>query len=70
MFDKLIPWKKKERGDWMVRNEDHPIARLHREFDDLWNRFWDDWKSGDLSHTCPKARSARPSGLRLNLLDR
>lgn len=49
MFDKLIPWKKKEGGDLMVRNEDHPIARLRHEFDDLWNRFWDDWKGGDLS---------------------
>ncbi|REJ66366.1 MAG: Hsp20/alpha crystallin family protein [Planctomycetota bacterium] len=49
MFDKLIPWKKKEGGDLQVRPEDHPIARLRHEFDDLWERFWEDWRRGDVS---------------------
>ncbi len=47
MLDKLIPWKKRG-GDMSVQNDDHPIARLRQDFDHLWERFWDDWKSGSL----------------------
>jgi HSP20 family protein len=49
MIDKLIPWKKKEGGDLKVRREDHPIGQLRRDFDELWNRFWDHWPTGGLS---------------------
>lgn len=48
MFGKLIPRKKKEGRDLQVRYADHPIARLRQEFDDLWDRFWEDWQSGGL----------------------
>jgi len=49
MFDKLIPWKKKQ-GELSVSKEgEHPIARLRQEFDQLWDRFWDDWRSGRMS---------------------
>lgn len=49
MFDKLIPWKKKNDG-LEVYHDEHPIARLRHEFDSVWERFWDDWKTGGLSN--------------------
>ena len=48
MLGKLIPWKKRS-GDVQVHSEEHPIARLRQDFDQLWDRFWDDCRSGDLS---------------------
>ena len=44
MFDKLIPWKKKDSRDLSLRQEDHPITQLRHDFDALWDRFWDDWQ--------------------------
>lgn len=44
MFNKLIPWKKKESGDLKVHSEDHPLAQLRHDFDQLWDRFGDDWR--------------------------
>jgi HSP20 family protein len=50
MFEKLIPWKKKEEeGQLPVRYEEHPIARLRQEFDELMDRFREDWRSGLMS---------------------
>lgn len=48
MIDKLIPWKKKS-GELKVRHDDHPISRLRDDFDQVWDRFWDDWNMGGLS---------------------
>ena len=50
----LIPWKKKNNlnvrreGELVPKsfiedNEFYPMARFRRDFDQLWNRFWDDW---------------------------
>jgi HSP20 family protein len=47
MFGKLIPWKKKHEGNVKAwKEEDHPVALLRHDFDEMWNRFWDDWRSG------------------------
>lgn len=48
MFGNLVPWKKRH-DDVKVRNEYDAIARLRQDFDQLWDRFRDDWRSGDLS---------------------
>lgn len=48
MISKLIPWKKK--NDIVgTRHDDHPMLRLRRDFDELFDRFWDDWWQRDLS---------------------
>lgn len=49
MLGNLVPWKKKNESltDW--KSTDHPLVRLRQEFDELWNRFWDDWRTGTLS---------------------
>lgn len=50
MFGKLIPRREKHRGALQTRTEEgHPVARLRREFDQLWDRFLEDWHSGDLT---------------------
>jgi HSP20 family protein len=51
MFGNLIPWKRKNEGNVKVWKEeqDHPIAQLRREFDDMWDRFWSGWSTGGLS---------------------
>jgi HSP20 family protein len=49
MFGNLIPWKKQDGGDLKIRRENDPISRLRQDFDQLWDRFWDDWRSGGLS---------------------
>ena len=53
MFGKLIPWKR-ENGDIKAHHEDHPIARMRHDFEEIWDRFWDEWGSG-LSHR-PESR--------------
>lgn len=47
MFGNLIPWKKKSTAlkDW---DEDNPVAQLRRDFDLIWDRFWDDWQGRGL----------------------
>lgn len=55
----LVPWKKK--NNVKVRNghgklsrgrydndEFNPLARFRQEFDQLWDRFWDDWSEAGL----------------------
>jgi HSP20 family protein len=49
MFEKLIPWKRQKGGELKVRHENDPVARLREDMGGLWNRFWDDWRSGGLS---------------------
>ncbi len=46
MFNKLIPWKKKNGDVKIWKEEDHPVVQLRHEFDRLWDRFWDDWRGG------------------------
>lgn len=48
MFSKIIPWKKRS-GEIKTPNEDHPIAQLRHDFDQLWDRFWNAWRQGELS---------------------
>ncbi len=48
MIDKLISWKKKN-GGLKSSHDDHPISRLRSDFDQIWDRFWDDWNMGGLS---------------------
>lgn len=67
MFEKLIPWKKKNEGDVKVwSREDHPMARLRNDFDQLWDRFWNDWRNGGLSSW----HDSRWFGSRVDLDDR
>ena len=50
MLGHLIPWKKRSGGEVNVwKDTDFPIMRLRQEFDQLWNRFLSDWRSGGLS---------------------
>ena len=46
----LMPWKKKNEiklrngNGALSRHSDlYPMARFREEFDQLWDRFWDDW---------------------------
>ncbi len=48
MFGKLIPWRRKN-DKIKVHHENHPVARLRQDFDELFERFFDDWRLGDLS---------------------
>lgn len=48
MISNLIPWKKKNELV-NIRHESHPLARMRREFDDLFDHMWDDWWDRDLS---------------------
>jgi HSP20 family protein len=48
MFGELIPWKQRDKqstGMWKGE-ENHPIALLRQEFDQIWDRFWSDWRAG------------------------
>ena len=54
----LMPWKKK--NDIKVRNgngslsrhsEYHPMARFREDFDQLWDRFWNDWGENGLANS-------------------
>jgi HSP20 family protein len=55
----LVPWKKKnsvkvQNGNGGLsrnRYDDgfHPMARFRQEFDQLWDRFWDDWGGTSLT---------------------
>ncbi len=42
MLGSLIPWKKKDSGDLKIQQEDHPIACLRHDFDELFDRFWNE----------------------------
>ncbi|GAA5505474.1 Hsp20/alpha crystallin family protein [Novipirellula caenicola] len=45
MFDKLIPWKRRndDRGHSLtVGHDDDPITALRRDFDNLLSRFWNE----------------------------
>jgi len=45
MLSNLIPWK--ATTDIAVRRpESGPMAEFRREFDCLWNSFWNDWNRG------------------------
>jgi HSP20 family protein len=46
MFGKLIPRRKPEGKVKVWKEEENPVARLRHDFDELWNRFWDDWQHG------------------------
>jgi HSP20 family protein len=41
----LIPWKKKREGNGgaLAHPEMYPLARFRQEFDNLLDRFWNDW---------------------------
>lgn len=49
----LVPWKKKNGREIAVgRQQDwHPLARLEREFDELWNRFYEGWPKTGLGNS-------------------
>ncbi len=49
MLNQLIPWKKKQNTNLKTQQDDHPIARFRHDFDELIDRFWDDWRHGGLS---------------------
>lgn len=48
MLGKLVPWKKRNgRGEMAVRHGgDSGLSQFRDEFNSLWDRFWDDWRSG------------------------
>lgn len=47
MFGNLIPWNKKAKNEVKVRpDQDNPIGLLRQSFDELWDRFLDDWHNG------------------------
>lgn len=46
MLNKLIPWKRND-GELKVRHDNgHPIARLRNDFENLWDRWMDDFAGG------------------------
>lgn len=49
MFERLVPWKHRGR-DVPARQEQegHTLASFRRDFDQLWERFWDDVRHGAL----------------------
>lgn len=50
MFGKLIPHKEHRQSDLKRRtDENFPLARLRREFDDLWDRFLEEGRSDGMS---------------------
>lgn len=49
MFDKLLSRREPRQGDLKRRQEEiHPWARLRRDFDELWDRFLDESRGGEL----------------------
>jgi len=44
MFGKLIPWKHENR-DINKQSQDHTVARMRQDFDQLWENFWEDWRN-------------------------
>ena len=46
MFGALTPWKKKDQGKLDVWREEHPVAQLRNEFDQLWDRLLGDSGTG------------------------
>jgi HSP20 family protein len=47
MIGKLVPWRKKGNE---LKAHNHPsLSHLRSEFDQVWDRFWDDWSTGGLS---------------------
>lgn len=46
MFEKLIPYRKRDNQVKVMNDENNPIAQMRREFDDLFDRFLSDWDRG------------------------
>lgn len=47
MFEKLLPHREHRQGGLKRRQEEsHPLARLRRDFDELWDRFLEEGQTG------------------------